>query len=316
MSDLLFDRIVSIDWSGAGKEEDDVDLLVVIYETETDSPSILGSPSGPHWSRIACRHWLVGQLKQTLRILIVMDFSFGLPWNSDKAVFGVTGWRPMVERLAGLYQQYGTARATAIAINDFHKFGGHGPYRFDEGRSDFRFYVNHKVGYFRLTDLASPQAISQWYMGSGGKVGFHTITGLSTIHHLMVCRDQREIDFVVWPHESFTPDGSKHVIAESYPAICPSLRCPHCETPYAKRSSKGKYEPRLCEKCKKPGPWIDVHQEDAWRALQSLISAQKNGTLHSLFELPEHPFGRYVDIDYHEQIKFEGYLLGLNSVDV
>ena len=97
--------------------------------------------------------------------------------------------------------------ATAQDINDEERFGGHGPYRFDDSRNDFRFYLHNDVAYYSLTELIARQGISQWYFGSGGTVGFHTISGLSAIGYLVQEREARTLDFVVWPHENLSPDG-------------------------------------------------------------------------------------------------------------
>jgi hypothetical protein len=44
---------------------------------------------------------------------------------------------------------------------------GDGPYRFNDSRTDFRFYTEHNIAYYRLVELLTPQAISEWYLGSG-----------------------------------------------------------------------------------------------------------------------------------------------------
>ena len=216
-----------------------------------------------------------------------MDFAFGLPWGADREVFGVGNWHDMLGKSSELYQRLGTARATARAINGEERFQGHGPYRFDESRSDFRFYAANEVAYYRLTELIAPQAISQWYLGSGGTVGFHTITGLAAIHHLIERRKAKEINFQVWPQEVRRPDGSCHVLAESYPAVCPQ-----------------------------PDDWgpcrgDDGHQRDAWRVLQYLVGLMRKGTLANAFEIPEFPFGRVENVDFWAQVQFEGFILGL-----
>jgi hypothetical protein len=216
-----------------------------------------------------------------------MDFGFGLPWGSDQSVFGVIGWREMIDAIAERYEENGTARATAQAVNHEERFGGHGPYRFDDSRNDFRFYSDHGVAYYRLTELIAPQGISQWYLGSGGTVGFHTISGLSAINHLLQEREAGRLDFVVWPHESLAPDGSKHVLVESYPAVCV---CP------------GDYGPCRAN---------DQNQRDAWKVLQTLVKKRDDGTLPRLFRIKEQPFGRITGVDFTKQIQFEGFIFGM-----
>jgi hypothetical protein len=201
-------------------------------------------------------------------------------------VFGVAGWREMIRTIANQYEENGTARATALAANNKERFGGHGPYRFNDSRNDFRFYSDNGVAYYRLTELIAPQAISQWYLGSGGTVGFHTISGLSAINHLVHEREAGRLDFVVWPHESLTPDRTKHVLVESYPAVCV---CP------------GDYSPCRAN---------DQNQRDAWKVLQTLLKKRSDGTLPHLFQIKEQPFGRITGVDFKKQIQFEGFILG------
>jgi hypothetical protein len=282
----MFDRIISVDWSGASLETSRVDLRVVVFDTAHKQPRVVDPDRNiARWSRKAFRSWIIKQLQDQQPALVVMDFGFGLPWGSDQAVFQVAGWRAMIDAITKRYEQSGEARATAEYINADERFGGHGPYRFDSNRNDFRFYADSGVAYYRLTELVAPQAISQWYLGSGGTVGFSTISGLAAINHLIEAREAEQLDFRVWPHECFAPDGTRHVIAESYPAICT----------YA-----GDF-----------GPCRDAHQKDAWKVLQVLLARRNEGTLQTLFQVREHPFGRIAGVDFRQQIQFEGYMLGL-----
>jgi hypothetical protein len=137
-----------------------------------------------------------------------MDFGFSLPWGSDKAVFQVSGWRELIRQIGRVYSRAGTARAAAQTINALPHLNGHGPYRFNDSRTDFQFYLANDVAYYRLTELAAPQAISQWYLGSGGTVGFHTITGLSALDWLISLREKGDLNFAVWPFEGVAPGHS------------------------------------------------------------------------------------------------------------
>jgi hypothetical protein len=287
----MFDRIISVDWSGAGSETEGVDLRIAVFDAALNQPRVVDrihqNRNFASWSREAFRLWITNELGDKRPALVVMDFGFGLPWGSDQAVFEVAGWRATISAIAKRYEESKTARATAMSINNDKRFRGHGPYRFNSNRNDFRFYADNGIAYYRLTELVAPQAISQWYLGSGGTVGFHTISGLAAISHLIEAREAGKLDFCVWPHEheGFAPDGSRHVIAESYPAICG----------YA-----GDF-----------GPCRDQHQRDAWKVLQMLLMRRNDGTLHDLFQVKEQPFGRIAGVDFQKQIQFEGYIVGL-----
>lgn len=281
-----FSRIISIDWAGAGREEERVDLGIAVWDSEDDKCRIELPPrtAARRWRRTECRQWLAAQLRNNeLRTLVAMDFGFSLPWGADQAIFRVSGWREMIRKVNSLYTETRTAREFAHQINNEPHFDNHGPYRFDESRNDFRFYLDHGIGYYRLTELIAPQAISQWYLGSGGTVGFHTITGLAAIDYLLNLRERKKIDCVVWPFEDLTPDG--HVLVESYPAIFPKLE--------------------------DYGPCQGNHEKDAWRVLQHLVQANRRGELANWFTLPSVPFGRVEKIELKDQVRFEGHIFGL-----
>lgn len=141
----MFDRIISVDWSGAGSETKGVDLRIAVFDAAKNQSQIVDPPYRKRtvvsWSRQAFRAWIVEQLRGKQPALVAIDFGFGLPWASDQAVFKIAGWREMIRKIAEKYQENGTARATAQAINNEERFGGHGPYRFNPNRNDFRFYL-------------------------------------------------------------------------------------------------------------------------------------------------------------------------------
>lgn len=284
----MFERIISIDWSGARSETKRVALRIAVWEKASGECHIQLPPSSRKtrsWRRHDCREFLRHTLQEQKRTLIGMDFGFGLPWGADSAIFNVDGWREMLRRIGQEYAAAGTARAAAQTINSMEHLKGSGPYRFNESRTDFRFYLTNGVAYYRLTELAAPQAISQWYLGSGGTVGFHTITGLSAIDWLINLREKNELRFAVWPFEEVK--GDEHVLVETYPAICPK-----CE---------------IGPDCKGD----DEH--DAWKVLKMLVERNEQDTLGELFEIEEQRFGRISGIDFKTQIGFEGWILGMSN---
>jgi hypothetical protein len=284
-----FERYVSIDWSGASTEDRRGDLRVV-QATEDEPGGVVVAPPARRrgvrsWTRAECRAWLVEALREEMpRCIVAMDFGFGYPMGADRAMFEVSGWRAHVRSIAETYKRSGSARSAAQEINASPRFAGHGPYRFDENRTDRIFYQVHGVSYYRLVETAIPQAISQWYLGSGGTVGFHTITGLFTLDELIGLRQRGVVDFVVWPQEGITPTKDKHVLAESYPAIYP-------QTQDREESH-------------------DEHTRDAWRVLQWLLAEDEAGTLMNHFGIEALPFGRAEGASFQDQVRFEGWILG------
>jgi hypothetical protein len=66
----MFDRIISVDWSGAGSETEGVDLRVALFDAARKEPRIVDrvyqKRSVVSWSRQAFRSWIVEQLEDIL----------------------------------------------------------------------------------------------------------------------------------------------------------------------------------------------------------------------------------------------------------
>jgi hypothetical protein len=227
----MFARQIGVDWSGGGRsDESQRGLAVAICEDG-------GSVRQANWfdkrrSRDELVSFLIRELHPSKpRTIVGMDFCFGLPAGAGKLLFGKEGWQESSFGMRALTEEHGTARAVAQAVNARPEFGGHGPYRFDENRNDFRFYLDHGVRYYREVETFVPQALSPWYVGSGAAVGFSTITGMAAIGELLQARSRGECDFRVWPFEDV--DDERHVLAEVYPAIWP-----HPETEHASHDER------------------------------------------------------------------------------
>ena len=286
----MFERYVSVDWSGSDREDRRVNLRVVEATPPGNNGTVVPPPEARRrvraWTRAECRRWLAQVLRvDQPRCLIAMDFGFGYPWGAGASVFGSDGWEGMLGALSSAYDEEGTARAVSQRINSSQSFGGHGPYRFNHNRTDFRFYLDNATPYYRLVEMAVPQAISQWYLGSGGTVGYSTITGMAALHHLMEMRGRGELDFRVWPQEGLMPDADKHIIVESYPAIYP--------------------EPEDYGEC------TDEHCRDAWRVLQWMLKKANCGTLGEYFQIAPVPFGLVENVSFEKQVRFEGWIFGV-----
>jgi hypothetical protein len=137
-----------------------------------------------------------------------------------------------------------------------------------------------------LVEVTVPQAISQWYLGAGGTVGFHTISGLAALTDLLSRRDGGEFSFVVWPQENFEPPLDQHLIVESYPSICPKLE--------------------------DYGPCVDDHQRDAWRVLDWMLGEATTDRLEKTFSIQPKSFGRIEGVSFQEQVRFEGWIIGVS----
>ncbi len=188
----------------------------------------------------------------------------------------------LLAAVSELYTEKKTVRAFALTVNAWERFAGHGPYRFNDDRSDFRFYLDNGVHYWRGTEAIVPQAISQWYLGHGATVGYHTITGMNALNRLLVLREQGNCDFAIWPFEDV---GKKNnVIVESYPAIC---------------------------RARDIGPCRTDHERDALKVLRHVQAANDAGKIRDWFALPGDLPNGTGNTGLLDQIRFEGWIFGL-----
>jgi len=289
-----FERFIGIDWSGARSEDQPV-ALAIAEATTGGGPRLTTPPHGRtrKWTRSAARALLGERLAPGMpRTLVAIDMAVGLPWGSDRALFGVVGWRAMVDAMAadhGLANELGvvgSARSTAERINA--RFPDGAPFRTDQTRNDGRFYRRHRVAYYRQVEALVPQAISPWYLGSGGKVGYHTISGMFTLAQLLARRDRGELDFTVWPHEGTTLADEGHAIVECYPAAMG-----------AKASVVA------------ADGVISGDERDALGIVRWLLARSEQGVLGDAFVLPDLGFGRVDGVACSEQLEFEGWILGI-----
>ena len=214
----LFLRHVGVDWSGAGKSDRTARGLAIAEYRGERSEVVRWHAS--RRSREEAIEWLKKVLAPDLPPTVVgMDFSFGFPVGALSKVFGVTEWRDLAVLLKHMLAAEGTAFAVAQQINAKPQFNGHGPFRLNETRNDFRFYLANEVPYYRLVENFVPQAISAWYLGSGSTVGYSTITGIAALGHLLASREHGLCDFRVHPFEPI--EKGVHVLAEVYPSIWP-----------------------------------------------------------------------------------------------
>lgn len=273
---MLFERHIALDWSGAGLDSSRTPGLAV-----ADHRGIVAPPKYTTWSRDEIDAYLRSVLDPDApRAIVAIDAALSYPYGFQSAVFGVQSWREMVAAFAELRADHPTARELARALNSQFEDGG--PFRFNDSRNDNSFYRNHGVAYYRAVDMIMPQCLSPFYLGSGATVGFHTITCLRTISRLLALRDAGEVSFHVWPQEGIAPRSDVHVIAECYPALYPA-----------------------------GGEDVNPHERDALRAVNWLLEQDSNGRLAPQLEPPELDFGRRAHTNWEDQIRFEGWVLGV-----
>ncbi len=290
-----FERFLGVDWSGA-KSEDEPVMLAVAEAVRGGVPELVAPPQTRavrtrKWSRAQARALLEERLAvDQPRTLVAIDMAVGLPWGSDRALFGVRGWRALVDAMAAEHARandhgiVGSARSTGERINA--RFPDGAPFRTDATRNDGRFYRDHRVAYYRQVESLVPQAISPWYLGSGGKVGYHTISGMFTLSRLLAARDRGALAFHVWPHEGLALPADGHVLVECYPAA-------------------------MGAKLRDVEAGTTGDERDALGIVGWLLDRDRDGSLAASFDLDEVGFGRVDGVSWSEQVEFEGWILGM-----
>jgi hypothetical protein len=276
---MRFKRIFGVDWSGAGRDDECNRSLAVAVWSETDMVAKIDySWRRQRSTRLEFQEWLIEVLRpKNPPALIGLDFGFGYPRGASRILFGSEAWKCVREQMATLMAQHDTARAVALEIN--RPYGKNGPFR-DKDRSNFHFYLSNGVPYLRLVEQFVPQAISQWYMGSGATVALSSITGMALLGRLLRLRHKGECKFRVFPFENI--ELELHAIVEIYPALYP------LPTGYV---------------------WQSQHERDAVRAATHLVKLSDHPSGLMLPTVPG-----IEDATLHQYAREEGWIAGVTPI--
>ena len=93
---MVFEKYIAIDWSGARKPLRNVKIQVAKYDPETQTVSLVRSPTQSatgrnKWSREEVLRYVQGQIAKR-RVLIGFDFAFGYPYCCEKRVLSRQGY--------------------------------------------------------------------------------------------------------------------------------------------------------------------------------------------------------------------------------
>jgi hypothetical protein len=214
---------------------------------------------------------------------VLLDFPFSFPYGTATAWGAGESWHDLVHFIASRYKVADRAKPARTVAECLNADRGDA-FRFDGDRCSKDWYLGHGVAYFRATELAVSEALSEFYAGAGAQVALGTLSGLNCLAGLFRKREPRETVFKVWPFEATSGEGSQHILAESYPALFPPADIDETE-----------------------------HRRDARRMVLAARAALADGTLRNWFQVPAVPFGRYAGVSFEEQIRFEGWIAGVHS---
>ena len=205
-----FDAFVAVDWSGASKVYKGI--AVAKCEAGRSAPTLMASERGRLWTRAAFAEWLKQELNDGKRLLIGLDFAFGLPYEANHGYLG--GQASQIDNIFALWN---LIDRDSRAESDFGctTFVNHPKYASLFWRSGPRCstWAERK----RQTELACAKATRTYpetvYKLLGSKqVGRASITGIRVLHHV---RAHYGKQVAIWPFEKV-----KHsTIVEIYPTL-------------------------------------------------------------------------------------------------
>lgn len=199
----MFDHYIGIDYSGAGRADERQPGIKVYTASCGAPPSKLDSPDGPpakNWSRKGLANWLLETLDGGGRTIIGIDHAFSLP-ESALEILAVDTWERLLEHTWDCWRTHERPVREA-----FEACGLTEQYSrvLDEGRG------------LRLTEKWVGGAASPLVFTGMQNVGHSTHAGLPWLRKL---RQELGDQITFWPFDSFERRGSRHVVAEVYPAL-------------------------------------------------------------------------------------------------
>jgi hypothetical protein len=205
-----FDAFVAIDWSGAaGKYRG---IAVAACRRGRSAPQLVQPKKGTRWTRREIADWLVAQLNTSQRLLIGLDFGFGLPFEPEVGYLGGKG--PDIDDIFSLWAHIETKSCGA---DDF------GCKRFvtDSDYASLFWSLGNKPQHWierkRRTEHACAEATKTYpdtlYKLLGSKqVGKASLTGMRVLHHVRSLSAGR---VAIWPFEKVRTSA----MVEIYPTM-------------------------------------------------------------------------------------------------
>lgn len=205
-----FDGFVAIDWSGARGSYDGI--AVATCPRGWSAPRLVHPKKGSRWTRREVADWLVARLNTSERLLIGLDFGFGLPFEPEWGYLG--GKVPDIDDIFSLWSHIET---NSCAADDF----GCSPFVVDSDYASL-FWASgsrppHWIERKRRTEHACAEATRTYpdtlYKLMGSKqVGKASLTGMRVLHHVRSVSAGR---VAVWPFEKIRTSA----MVEIYPTM-------------------------------------------------------------------------------------------------
>jgi hypothetical protein len=205
-----FDSFIAIDWSGAAGQYSGI--AVAACRQGRGAPRLLRPKKNKHWTRREIADWLVDQLNTPQRLLIGLDFGFGLPFEPALGYLG--GKAPDIDNIFSLWShvEERSCGADDFACNHFVADRDYAALFWTSG-SRPQLWNECK----RRTEHACAEATKTYpdtlYKLIGSKqVGKASLTGMRVLHHVRSLSARR---VAIWPFEKVQTSA----MVEIYPTM-------------------------------------------------------------------------------------------------
>ena len=205
---MSFDSFIAIDWSGAKRNYRGIAVAECL--PGRSAPGLVESPvGGSRWTRTAIADWIIGRLSGSQRLLIGLDFGFGLPYEEDCGYLG--GTAPGIENIFQLWA-YIEARSSNdpdFGCTSFISDAKHSRLFWSFGRQPAD-WVERKRETERACKTTDTHPDTLYKLIGSKQVGKASLTGMRVLHHVRSSVGDR---VAIWPFEKIRTSA----IVEIYP---------------------------------------------------------------------------------------------------
>jgi len=206
---MRFDAFIGIDWSGATGNYDGI--AIARCEAASSAPKLIGPPGARRWTRSNVASWICAEVNRSPRLLIGLDFAFGLPFEDRHGYLG--GRARAVDSIFALWK---LIDESSSADADFGcTFANHPQYAslfWKSGPKPAAWNQRKRRTEFACAEATQTHPETVYKLLGSKQVGKASISGIRVLRHIRE-RSQGAVTF--WPFEKV--GGS--VMVEIYPTL-------------------------------------------------------------------------------------------------
>lgn len=203
-----FDSYIAIDWSGADGRYAGVSVARCV--PGTSAPRLV-APEAARWTRTAVADWLDRELHSDRRLLIGLDFAFGMPTEPG-------GYLGTAASPGGIFALWDLIDAAAEDAPDFGCGGivaapRFAPLYWRAGKRPASWSARQRLSEIACAAATGTRPECVFKLIGPKQVGKASLTGMRVLRHVRRRHPER---VAVWPYEAV---GTKSVLVEIYPTL-------------------------------------------------------------------------------------------------